>query len=439
MLFFWENRHFCCFNYKQTKNFNYKYLFPSSNYRIMLLDVQNIADLIVKHLNDELSDEEQVALQSWLSESESNRLFFNRVISGKQIRDGLIQFEEANETAIWEKISKELPGKTKRIGFDRSVLRFAAAAAVVLFISTAAFFLIRNGLKETAPMNQSVQNLKNDVAPGGNKAVLTLADGSTIILDSAQNGALAQQGNTKVLKLNNGQLAYNLAGHKQSATTILYNTISTPKGGQYQVALPDGSKVWLNASSSLRFPTAFVGKERRVEITGEAYFEIATLMIPQKVTQKMPFIVKVNGVEVEVLGTHFNIMAYGDEGKIKTTLLEGSVNVKRGKANGLLKPGQEAELSYNQTNDRLLIRNVDVDETVAWKNGRFLFNNEELRSIMRQIMRWYDVDVVYEGNVPERFFTANISRNTNLSELLKVFELSKIHFKIEGRKLIVMP
>lgn len=406
---------------------------------IMLPNVQNIADLIVKHLNDELSDDEQVSLQSWLSESESNRLFFNKVISGKQIRDGLLQFEKASETAIWEKISRELPGKTKRMGFDRSWLRFAAAAAVVVFISTTTFFLIRYRQKETPPMNQTAQNSKNDVTPGGNKAVLTLADGSTIILDSAQNGALAQQGNTKVLKLNNGQLAYNFAGHKQSAATVLYNKISTPKGGQYQVVLPDGSKVWLNASSSLRFPTAFVGNERSVEITGEAYFEVATLKISNKVPQKMPFIVKVDGVEVEVLGTHFNVMAYGDEGKIKTTLLEGSVNVKRGKANGILRPGQEAELSYNQSNDKLLIRNADLEETVAWKNGRFLFNNAEIRTIMRQIMRWYDVDVIYEGNVPERFFTANISRNTNLSELLKVFELSKIHFKIDGRKLIVMP
>ncbi len=407
---------------------------------IMSHNVQNIADLIVKHLNDELSNDEQVALQNWLSESESNRLFFNKVISGKRIRDGLLQFEKTNEIAIWKKISKELPGKTKRIDFNRSWLRFAAVAVVVLFISTATFFLIRNAQKETIPINQFAQNLKNDVAPGGNKAVLTLADGSTIILDSAQNGALAQQGNTKVLKLNNGQLAYNLAGHKEPATTVLYNTISTPKGGQYLVVLPDGSKVWLNASSSLRFPTAFVGNERSVEITGEAYFEVASLKIPHETTKKMPFIVEVNGVKVEVLGTHFNIMAYGDEGKIKTTLLEGSVNVRRGKANGLLRPGQEAELSYNQTNnDKLLIRNADLEETVAWKNGRFLFNNAEMRTIMRQVMRWYDVDVIYEGSIPERFFTANISRNTNLSELLKVFELSKIHFKIDGRKLIVMP
>jgi len=405
----------------------------------MLPNAQNIADLIVKHLNDELSDDEQIALQSWLSESENNRLFFNKVISGKRIREGLIHFEKANETAIWEKISKELPDKSKHIGFDRSWLRFVAAAAVVLFISTATFFLIRNSQKESTPINQTAKHLKNDVAPGGNKAVLTLADGSTIVLDSAHNGALAQQGNTKVLKLNNGQLAYNLAGHKQSAATVLYNTISTPKGGQYQVVLPDGSKVWLNASSSLRFPTAFIGNERSVEITGEAYFEVATLKISEKESKKMPFIVKVNGAEVEVLGTHFNVMAYGDEGKIKTTLLEGSVNVKRGKANGLLKPGQEAELSFIQSNDKLLIRSADLEETVAWKNGRFLFNNAEIRTIMRQIMRWYDVDVIYEGNVPERFFTANISRNTNLSELLKVFELSKIHFKIDGRKLIVMP
>ncbi|NWJ50523.1 MAG: FecR family protein [Bacteroidetes bacterium] len=402
-------------------------------------NVQNIAELIVKHLNDELSDVEQEALQAWLSESENNRLFFNKVISGTRIKEGLLQFQKTNEAAIWEKISKELPDETKQIGFRRSWLSYAAAAIVVLFISTATFFLIRHYQKMPGEIGETAQSLKNDVAPGGNKAVLTLADGSSIILDSAQNGALAQQGNTKVLKLNNGQLAYNLAGQQHPATTVLYNTISTPKGGQYQVVLPDGSKVWLNASSSLRFPTAFIGNERIVEITGEAYFEVASLKISDNLTKKRPFIVKVNGVEVDVMGTHFNVMAYGDEGKIKTTLLEGVVNVKRGKLNELLKPGQEAELSYNQTNDKIIIRNVDLEEAVAWKNGRFLFNNAEIRPIMRQLMRWYDVDVIYEGNVPERYFTANISRNTNLAELLKVFELSKIHFKIEGRKLIVMP
>jgi transmembrane sensor len=315
-------------------------------------------------------------------------------------------------------------------------LKFVSAAAALLLISVMVYW----GYNRPTDKQKSYSLAKHDVAPGGDKAVLILSDGSQIVLNSAQNGAIAKQGNTAVLK-NNNQLVYDASQVAKNSkySTLAYNTIITPRGGQYRVTLPDGSKVWLNASSSLKFPTAFTGISRRVEITGEAYFEVKSIKTPHQLTRKTPFIVKANGVEVEVLGTHFNVMAYADEGKITTTLLEGSVKVKRGNANGLLKPGQEAQLSYNQTNDKILIRNGDTDEAVAWKNGRFLFNNTDLKTIMRQVMRWYDVNIIYQDGAPERYFTANLSRNTNLSELLKVFEVSKIHFKIEGKNLIVLP
>jgi ferric-dicitrate binding protein FerR (iron transport regulator) len=253
-----------------------------------------------------------------------------------------------------------------------------------------------------------------------------LADGSTIILDNVQNGTLAQQGNTKVIK-EDGKLAYNLTS--TGINEVLYNTISTPRGGQYQVDLPDGSRVWLNAASSLHFPTAFVGKERRVEITGEAYFEVAK-------NKAQPFIVSVNGAEVQVLGTHFNVMAYNDENAIKTTLLEGSVKFVNGSTSSLLKPGQQSQLSEN--GQVKVVSNVDVDAVTAWKNGNFDFQGEDIETVMRQLSRWYNVDVVYR-NKPDELFYAEIPRNTKLSDVLKALELTgKLRFGIEGKKIIVM-
>jgi ferric-dicitrate binding protein FerR (iron transport regulator) len=209
---------------------------------------------------------------------------------------------------------------------------------------------------------------------------------------------------------------------------ISYNTLSTPRGGQYQLVLPDGSKVWLNASSSIHFPTAFAGHERNVELTGEAYFEIAK-------NKQKPFHVNVNGMQVEVLGTHFNVNAYGDEGAIKTSLLEGSVKIKKGNISGLLKPGQQGVLKKNSTD--LEIKNADMNEAIAWKNGLFEFDGADIKSIMREIGRWYDVDVVYAGKVPDRRFEGKISRDAQLSDVLKILALSNVKFSVEGKKIIV--
>lgn len=274
------------------------------------------------------------------------------------------------------------------------------------------------------------------MAPGTNKAILTLADGKQIVLDEAKNGNLADQGNTKVIKLN-GQIAYNefaMAVPNGKNAAVAYNTVTTPRGGQYQLILADGSRVWLNAESSLRFPTSFQGKERRVELAGEGYFEIAK-------DATKPFIVKINTTseekdEVEVLGTHFNIMAYNDEGIVKTTLLEGSVKINRNNKIAMLKPGQQAKL---QNQSIKVVEDVDTDEAIAWKNGYFQFTSANLQQVMRQIARWYDVDISYEGKIPERKFGGKISRDNNASEVLKVLELSKVKFRIENRKIIVTP
>lgn len=303
-----------------------------------------------------------------------------------------------------------------------------AAAVLIVFISgIAAWFALRNP-KDNTIANAPPQQLKNKAVPGGNKAILTLSDGSTIILDDAKNGKVAQQGGTQIAKSANGQLVYKALDGKPSE--VVFNTLTTPRGGQFKLTLPDGSEVWLNAASSIKYPTAFIGNERKVEISGEAYFEIAH-------NAAMPFKVSVNGMVVKVLGTHFNINAYNDEASIKTTLLEGRVSLTKGSNAAILNPGQQAQLGNN--GNIKVINHVDLDQVVAWKNGYFSFNRSNLQTVMRQLARWYDVEIDYEGKIPERQFGGKIDRNSDLSEVLKILEESKIHFSIEEKKIIVRP
>ncbi len=307
-----------------------------------------------------------------------------------------------------------------------SIMVRLAAAAVILFALAAggyvAFFNNKNNQLATAKAT-----VQNDIAPGGNKATLTLADGSVVVLNDQQNGTLLNQGSTKVIKLGDGRIAYN--GANAGIGQVSYNTIATPRGGKYQVALADGSLVWLNAASSIKFPAAFTGRERDVEITGEVYFEVAK-------NKAMPFVVKAGGVKVQVLGTHFNVMSYADEAAVKTTLLEGSVKVLNGASTTVIKPGQQAKIN-NGANGIEVLDNVDTDETVAWKNDLFIFNNAGIETIMRQIARWYDVEVSYDGPITTDHFTGKVSRNSTAGQVLKILELSDIHFTITGKKIIV--
>lgn len=310
--------------------------------------------------------------------------------------------------------------------------RVAAAAAIILMIGTGTFFLFFKTSKNEITKKENPNPIQNDVAPGGNKAVLTLADGTTIILDNAANGTLTKQGNTKILK-QDGQLAYNALNDPSISlrtTEVLYNTIATPRGGQYQLTLSDGSKVWLNAASSIRFPVSFSGKERKVEITGEAYFEVAK-------NASIPFKVNVAGKgEVEVLGTHFNINSYADEATINTTLLEGKVKVSSSVNSEFLSPGQQALLNLN--GQITLNTNADAEEVMAWKNGLFNFNSLNIENIMRQISRWYDVDVTYEGKISKETFSGIVGRNSNASQVLKIIEEGGVKFRIEGKKIVVL-
>jgi ferric-dicitrate binding protein FerR (iron transport regulator) len=307
--------------------------------------------------------------------------------------------------------------------------RIAAAASIIFLLGVGTYFLLLNRkVNTTAPTTAGLQSrFKNDIAPGGNKAILTLADGSTIALDTATNGILTEQGGAKVIKLENGELAYNTTNVEEGK--VHYNSISTPRGGQYQLVLADGSKVWLNAASSLRFPATFTGEERKVELTGEAYFEVAK-------NAKMPFRVRVADMEVEVLGTHFNINSYDDEAAIKTTLVEGSVNIKKGESRQLLAPGQQVQV--DKAGQMKLIRNVDTEEAIAWKNGKFIFTGNDIQSVMRQLEKWYDIDVEYKGNLTREEFVGMISRSSNISQILQMLEKTRtVNFEIKGRKIIV--
>lgn len=292
-----------------------------------------------------------------------------------------------------------------------------AAAAAVLVLGSGAIYLLRQ------PTVQQASNVVAAiVAPGSNKAVLTLADGSTVTLDSAGNQVL-QQGNATI-KQQGGQLIYDV---KNGQTAVNYNTLHTPRGGNFRITLPDGTKVWLNAASSLRYPTAFIGKERLVEITGEAYFEVAA-------DAQLPFKVKAgNNAAIEVLGTAFNISNYTGEGPLKATLLSGAIRVSAGGQSVALKPGQQAVVNGDIT----LADHADLGKVMAWKNGVFNFDDVSLQDAMRQVERWYDIDVVYENGVPDIYFGGKLPRNISLNDLLAALEASDVHFRIENNKLIV--
>lgn len=316
--------------------------------------------------------------------------------------------------------------KSNKIFFMRWT-RVAAAAIVILFVSGISFWIFNKEKNKEKTLASVVRTMKGQaILPGGNHAILTMGDGSTIVLDSVQNGNI--QGGIATINKQNGLLVYNGSTPSKAGVPVTYNTLTTPRGGQYQLVLPDGSKVWLNASSSLRFPVAFTGKTREVQLTGEAYFEVAK-------NKEKPFHVNVDRMQVEVLGTHFNVNAYADEGDIKTSLLEGSVKIIKGNSSGLLKPGQQGVLEKND--NKLKIKNMNMDQVIAWKNGLFQFDRADITTIMREIGRWYDVDIVYAGKVPLRSFEGKISRDAQLSDVLKILQLSGVKFTVQGKEIIV--
>lgn len=309
----------------------------------------------------------------------------------------------------------------------RKVWMWTAVAILGFMLGAGGYLLyLDKPATGTARPAQQKGQLNNDVAPGGNKAVLTLADGSQIVLDSADNGTLSQQGNVKVIKLNSGQLSYQQTA--KPVTAVLYNTVSTPRGGQYKIMLSDGTVVWLNAASSIRYPAAFTGNERRVAITGEAYFEVVK-------NAAMPFKVDVQGMEIAVLGTHFNVNSYDDEPSIRTTLIEGAVSIKKQAAVAFMKPGEQVQVT--KTGEMKTIPHANVEAAIAWKNGLFQFNHTSLDEVLRQLVRWYDVEVEFQGKPPTQRFGGEIPRDSDLSEVLKILNYSRVKFSIEHKKIII--
>lgn len=404
------------------------------------MNAQRLTYLFDRYYHKTGTPEERQELLELINKSENDPVINNLVGAAFQQTKGELEMNDEVAAAILEAITradKEQQPAIVRPLKGNYFRKMIAAAIIILLLGAGSYYLFLQPEKQVAKVATQQPQPKNDLLPGGNKAILTLDDGTRIVLDSAANGTLTQQGDTKIIKLDSGQLMYKGTGNNHEIT---YNTITTPRGGQYIIVLADGSKVWLNAASSLRYPTGFNGKERKVELTGEGYFEVAK-------NAAMPFRVTVNNLSVEVLGTHFNINAYNDEKVIKTTLLEGSVKVSVNTISKMIKPGQQALVfSSGGQQTAIKVQEADTEEAIAWKNGFFQFNRTDLASIMRQISRWYNVDVEYEGKLTNRSFSGIVSKNSNVSEVMKIMQQANIHFRIEGNtptgrpeKIIVTP
>ncbi len=404
-------------------------------------------DLFQRYLEKKVTADEEAELMQLLTESsdEEQHEMVDEFYGNMQ---EVYKMKESDADRAFKMIVKKPSAKVYSPSFKVSGLffRIAAAAAVALIFITATLYIFNNDKENPAKEINKIVEIakpiekplyKNDIRPGGNKAILTLADGTKVVLDDAKEGKIKEQGNTTIIKLDSGRLAYNnKSGIPALGKIVQYNTLTTPRGGKYCITLPDGTIVWLNASTTLRFPVAFAGNIRKVEIKGEAYFEVAK-------DETMPFIVKAGNSEIKVLGTHFNVMAYADEKLLKTTLLEGKVEIsviKKGEGGQsspvmTLEPGEQAQLDINNA---ITVVKADLEEAIAWKNGFFIFKNEPIESVMQKIARWYDVNVVYENTNDILQFTGNISRAENISEVLRIMELTEtLHFKIEGKTITV--
>ena len=387
--------------------------------------------LLDRWTNSKLNPDEAIELMNYLNQSASNRPLLRKL---KEEFETSVASDNGIDPAMSEKVRQQLLENIRQspvVSMSRRSFNWMpVAAAFVLLIGLGlvlrlVFFNKQQSASLLAEEKLPVNQAANDVSAGRYKAILTLVNGEKIVLDSANAGQLASQGSTKIIN-QGGHLLY--SPDKTRSGDVVYNTLSTHRGESYKLVLADGSKVWLNAASSIRFPASFVANERSVEITGEAYFEVTK--DPSK-----PFKVKVNDMMVEVKGTHFDINSYGDEATINTTLVEGSVKVTKAGNALLLKPGQQSQLQPN--GNLALVKAVNLDEVIAWKEGNFHFENADISSILRQFARWYDVEIVMEGKLQPRKFFGIVSRNSSLANVLNMLKANDVHFRIEGKKLIV--
>ncbi|NII81359.1 MULTISPECIES: FecR family protein [unclassified Pedobacter] len=384
------------------------------------MERQRYLNLLEKYLAGKSTRKEEALLDEYYKRLEA--------MSDVSLSD---EQEYALKASILEKIGSriDLPEEQPKQTLKRSYRIWYAAASILIMIAVGSFFIRRD--KKTQIVSQVPNAAKQDIRPGSNKAVLTLSNGAQIVLTDPHAGVLAKEGATEIIKKENGELVYNL-GDKATgqSTQPVYNTITVPRGGQYQLVLSDGSKVLLNAASSLTYPAEFNGRYRNVELKGEGYFEVA------KNTSR-PFIVKANDVEVRVLGTHFNISAYGDDADITTTLIEGSVSMNKGKQTKLLAPGQQGISAY--TNSEISVQHANIEQVMGWVKGNFVFKDLNIKEVMKIASRWYDIEVEYRGNVQSKKFGGTTSRFSNITELLDYMKITGgVNYKIEGRRVILM-
>jgi transmembrane sensor len=371
------------------------------------MNSQKSKEILEKYAKGLCTPDEKAWVESW----------YNK----ENFYEGRIPHDEID--SAMEAVRYNLPGSPQSA--YKLWSRIAIAASILICLGITSLLLFHKEKPETIIS----KNQSQDLSPGGNKAILTIGNGQKIILTGAQNGQLAVQGAMTVNKTSDGQVVYQ-ANQNTSTDSVFYNTMTTPRGGKYDLLLADGTKVWLDAASSITYPSSFGGNNREVKITGQVYFEVAH-------DASKPFRVTVHEQTVEVLGTHFNINAYDDEPSIKTTLLEGKVKIYKAGKSAILKPGQQSLLNLSE--NTIKVQEVDVDGETAWKDGHFHFDGDNIQTVMRQLSRWYDVDVEYVGNIPNREFSGNINRDSKASVVLQILSISRVHFKIQGKKIIVTP
>ncbi|MCS3801016.1 FecR family protein [Niastella sp. OAS944] len=396
-------------------------------------DIPAIGSLILKYINQTITEEEQQFLEAWAAKSDVHKRRIRQLMDIDEVNEKVVSWDKAggDPELAWAKLQEQLsaPQKASVRKLDVKIFRYIAAAVLLGAFATIVF--IEVGGKRTATKKAATETVLNDVAPGSSKAVLTLSNGKRIYLDNGQKGVIASDGSVVVSQDEQGLIYSGGEGDE-----VIYNTLTVPKGGQYLLVLKDGTKAWLNSGSSIRYPTAFDSDGRNVEISGEIYFEVAQIVKNSQSKAKIPFNVKVRDLKVQVLGTHFNINAYDDETDIKITLLEGKVNVSTSvNSDGkILKPGEQAISKMGQV---AIYKEADLEEVMAWKNGKFYFNNTPLSAVLRQVARWYNIEIVYEGAVPSFKLNGEASRSMPLAELLKSLQMSDIKCRIEGNRLII--
>jgi hypothetical protein len=389
--------------------------------------------LLQQHFDNTISSSDFLELRNYLDTVDPDEILSVIDEQSLMLNDGP-EFNSAQSKNVLDRIKADSrfnqPVKRQPRIIKLNPKWLKVAAIITVFGTIAFYYAYRH---DPASDQKKIAVCKSsEISPGSNKAILTQANGKTILLDSAANGILAKSGKTQVNKVNNGKLVYNTLSHNNTddENALIYNTLTTPRGGEYQVVLPDGTHVWLNSSSSLSYPVEFAGNERRVKLTGEAYFEVAK-------NKDKPFYVNINDVQVRVLGTHFNITGYTDDHDLTTTLLEGAVRIDKADRQCLLKPGQQAVVN-NNTN-LITVSKANISQAMAWKNGYFVFDDEDIASIMKRVSRWYDADIELKGNFGNQHFGGAFSKYKSINELLGNLEkIGKVHFKIEGRRIIVM-